>query len=207
MVIVTIGLTIFFIPHSIGFISESYEQMKKILLVLFMVMGTMSTSAQYRVDRLVTAGRSALYYEDFVLSIKYFNLAIGAKPYLYEPWYYRSVAKFNLDDFTGAESDATEALHLNPYINDIYDLRAICRIRQNRFDDAIADYNEAIRLEPRNRNYWFNRAICQMENKKYEAAQQELDTIVENGKTGRMLIRSRLKCICIRKIPCRLRNG
>ena len=85
----------------------------------------MSTSAQYRVDRLVTAGRSALYYEDFVLSIKYFNLAIGAKPYLYEPWYYRSVAKFNLDDFTGAESDATEALHLNPYINDIYDLRAI----------------------------------------------------------------------------------
>ena len=46
----------------------------------------MSASAQYRVDRLVTAGRSALYYEDFVLSIKYFNLAIGAKPYLYEPW-------------------------------------------------------------------------------------------------------------------------
>ena len=39
---------------------------KKILLVLFMVMGVMSTSAQYRVDRLVTAGRSALYYEDFV---------------------------------------------------------------------------------------------------------------------------------------------
>ena len=142
----------------------------------------MSTSARYRVDRLVTAGRSALYYEDFVLSIKYFNLAIGAKPYLYEPWYYRSVAKFNLDDFTGAESDASEALHLNPYINDIYDLRAICRIRQNRFDDAIADYNEAIRLEPRNRNYWFNRAICQMENKKYEAAQQELDTIVGKWK-------------------------
>lgn len=207
MVIVTIGLTIFFILHSIGFISESYEQMKKILLVLFMVMGAMSTSAQYRVDRLVTAGRSALYYEDFVLSIKYFNLAIGAKPYLYEPWYYRSVAKFNLDDFTGAESDASEALHLNPYINDIYDLRAICRIRQNRFDDAIADYNEAIRLEPRNRNYWFNRAICQMENKSMRRRSRNWIPSWENGKTGRMLIRSRLKCICIRKIPCRLRNG
>lgn len=100
MVIVTIGLTIFFILHSIGFISESYEQMKKILLVLFMVMGAMSTSAQYRVDRLVTAGRSALYYEDFVLSIKYFNLAIGAKPYLYEPWYcqwYGNLSYFQKD--------------------------------------------------------------------------------------------------------------
>ena len=31
------GLLYFFILHSIGFISESYEQMKKILLVLFMV--------------------------------------------------------------------------------------------------------------------------------------------------------------------------
>ena len=57
-------------------------------LVFMLFVGT--ASAQYRVDRLITAGRSALYYEDYVLSIKYFNLAIGAKPYLYEPWYYRS---------------------------------------------------------------------------------------------------------------------
>ena len=116
MVIVTIGLTIFFYSTFNRFYFRELRTDEE-------------DSAQYRVDRLVTAGRSALYYEDFVLSIKYFNLAIGAKPYLYEPWYYRSVAKFNLDDFTGAESDATEALHLNPYINDMYDLRAICRIR------------------------------------------------------------------------------
>ena len=54
-------------------------------LVFMLFVGT--ASAQYRVDRLITAGRSALYYEDYVLSIKYFNLAIGAKPYLYEPWF------------------------------------------------------------------------------------------------------------------------
>ena len=135
-------------------------------------------SAQYRVDRLVTAGRSALYYEDFVLSIKYFNLAIGAKPYLYEPWYYRSVAKFNLDDYVGAESDASEALNLNPYINDIYDLRAICRIRQNKYEDAVSDYDNAIKLEPRNRNYWFNRALCKMQGKKYDDALEQLDSII-----------------------------
>ena len=43
----------------------------------------MTAKAQYRVDRLITAGRSALYYEDYVLSIQYFNLAINSKPYLY----------------------------------------------------------------------------------------------------------------------------
>ena len=145
-------------------------------LVFMLFVGT--ASAQYRVDRLITAGRSALYYEDYVLSIKYFNLAIGAKPYLYEPWYYRSVAKFNLDDFVGAEGDANEALKLNPYINDIYDLRAITRIRQGRYDEAISDYDAAIRLEPRNRNYWFNRALCKMEDGKYDDALAQLDSII-----------------------------
>lgn len=48
-------------------------------------------------------GRSALYYEDYVLSIQYFNQVLNAKPYLYEPWYLRGVAKFYLDDYVGAE--------------------------------------------------------------------------------------------------------
>ena len=56
--------------------------MKKFIFTFVLVLTAWSASAQYRVDRLITAGRSALYYEDFVLSIKYFNLAIGAKPYL-----------------------------------------------------------------------------------------------------------------------------
>ena len=54
--------------------------MKKFIFTFVLVLAALSASAQYRVDRLVTAGRSALFYEDFVLSIKYFNLAIGAKP-------------------------------------------------------------------------------------------------------------------------------
>ena len=36
--------------------------------------------AQFNTDRLLTIGRSALYYEDYVLSIQYFNQAINAKP-------------------------------------------------------------------------------------------------------------------------------
>ena len=42
----------------------------------------LSSFAQYNIDRLVMIGRSALYYEDYVISIQYFNQAISAKPYL-----------------------------------------------------------------------------------------------------------------------------
>ena len=63
---------------------------------------TLACYAQFNTDRLLTIGRSALYYEDYVLSIQYFNQAISAKPYLYEPWYYRAGAKYYLDDYAGA---------------------------------------------------------------------------------------------------------
>ena len=95
--------------------------------------------SQYNVDRLIVNGRSALYYEDYVLAIQHFNRAVNAKPYLYEPWYYRALAKYFLDDFYGAEQDVSAAMDINPYIDSMYELRALCRIRQKKYDEAILD--------------------------------------------------------------------
>lgn len=137
-----------------------------------------AASAQYNVDRLVTSGRVAVYYEDYILGIQYFNQALALKPYLWEPWQLRAIAKFNLDDFRGAELDASEAIRLNPYIVQLYDLRGISRIRQDDFVGAIADYNKAIKLQPTSQNYWYNRAICRFEMKDYEQTHLDLDTII-----------------------------
>lgn len=99
---------------------------RRIGLLLSLCLFTfLPSNAQFNVDRLLVSGQIALHYEDYVLSIQYFNQAILLKPYLYQPWQLRGVAKFYLDDFTGSEADATEAIRLNPYIDNIYDLRAI----------------------------------------------------------------------------------
>ena len=110
--------------------------------------------AQYNTDRLIMIGRSALYYEDYVLSIQYFNQVISSKPYLYEPWFFRGVAKFYLDDFVGAESDCSEAIKLNPYVVNLYELRGLTRIRQEKFSDAISDYTQALKYDPESQNLW-----------------------------------------------------
>ena len=60
---------------------------------------------QINTDRVMTIGKNALYFEDYVLSIQYFNQVIGVKPYLAEPYFYRGLAKMNLDDYQGAEAD------------------------------------------------------------------------------------------------------
>lgn len=133
--------------------------------------------AQYNTDRLVTIGRSALYYEDYVLSMQYFNQAIVQKPYLYEPWFLRGVAKYNLDDFAGAEVDCDEAISRNPYVVGVYELRGLARIQQKKYADAISDYDQALRLTPYNRSLWHNRVLCRIQDKDYDRALLDLDTI------------------------------
>lgn len=138
--------------------------------------------AQYNTDRVLTAGRSALYYEDYVLSIQYFNSIITLKPFLYQPWFYRGIAKFYLGDYTGAESDCTEAMKLNPYVVGMYELRGLCRIKQDNYDGAIADYDVAIRYAPTEQGFWFNRVLCRMEKEDYDTADADLDSMLTRWK-------------------------
>ena len=126
---------------------------------------------------MLTSGEIALHYEDYVLSIQYFNQIISLRPQLYKPWQLRGAAKFYLEDYAGAEDDATEAIRLNPYIDAIYDLRAIARIRQEKYKEAADDYTEAIKINPVQQNYWYNRAICEYSMKCYDTALQQIDTI------------------------------
>ena len=41
--------------------------------------------AQINTDRVMMIARNALYFEDYVLSIQYFNQVINAKPYFMNP--------------------------------------------------------------------------------------------------------------------------
>ena len=158
-------------------------------LVLLLLLVPMTGWAQFNTDRLVMIGRSALYYEDYVLSIQYFNQAISAKPYLFEPWYYRAVAKYYLDDYVGAESDCTEAITRNPYVVGVYELRGLCKIQQKDFAGAIADYNQALRYDPESMNLWHNRALCRIEQKDYEHALTDLDTMAVRWSRDRRVFR------------------
>ena len=83
--------------------------MHRLLLILMLMLSSfVGAMAQINTDRVMMIGRNALYFEDYVLSIQYFNQVINAKPYLHAPYFFRGVAKLNLEDFQGAEQDCTE---------------------------------------------------------------------------------------------------
>ena len=167
--------------------SRRHWSLKLVLLVCALQFSIFNSQfsivfAQYNTDRLLTIGRSALYYEDYVLSMQYFNQAIAAKPYLYEPWFFRSVAKYYLDDFVGAEADCSEALQRNPYVVNIYELRGLARIQQKKFADAIADYTTALKYDPENRGLRHNRVLCYLRNDDFDAALAEIDSMLVRWK-------------------------
>ncbi len=149
--------------------------MRRILIIS--LLWPLVALAQFNTDRLVMIGRSALYYEDYVLSIQYFNQAISQKPWLFEPWFFRGVAKYYLDDFRGAENDCTEAIGRNPYVVNAYELRGLCRINQKRYAEAVSDYDRALRYDPENQGLWHNRILCLIQDKNYDLALAQIDTM------------------------------
>ncbi|WP_373775585.1 hypothetical protein, partial [Porphyromonas loveana] len=63
---------------------------KRILLLLVSLLSAVATvRAQIDVDRVITIGRNALYFNDYVVSIGYFNQVVDLRPWMAEPYFYR----------------------------------------------------------------------------------------------------------------------
>ncbi|MBR4811224.1 MAG: tetratricopeptide repeat protein [Bacteroidaceae bacterium] len=134
--------------------------------------------AQINTDRMMSVGRTALYFEDYVLSIQYFNQVINAKPYLYEPYFYRAVAKLSLEDYRGAEQDCNSSIDRNPFVVNSYQVRGLARVYQERYDDAIQDFRAGLRLDPDNTALRHNLILCLARNDHKEEAILATDTLL-----------------------------
>lgn len=152
--------------------------MKKTIIAVFVLLASLNTSAQVNTDRVMMIGRNALYFEDYVLAIQYFNQVITAKPYLADPYYFRAVAKFMLDDFQGAEADAGDCLVRNPYYTAAYQLRGAARQNQEKFMEAATDYQRSLEFYPEDRLTLVNMGIVNIEMKEYEIAEKFFDVLL-----------------------------
>ncbi len=129
----------------------------------------------------MSVGRTALYFDDYVLSIQYFNQVINAKPYLAEPYFYRAVAKLSLEDYRGAEQDCNNALSRNPFVVNCYQVRGLARVYQAKYDDAISDFRAGLRLEPDNVSLRHNLILCLTRSDRKDEAIKAADTLLASS--------------------------
>ena len=135
--------------------------------------------AQLNTDRITAIGRNALYFEDYVLSIQYFNQVIRLKPYLSEPYFFRAIAKIQLEDYQGALKDCNSAIERNPFSPGCYYARGYIYRMLGQYDKAEADYTEALRFSPENRTYTLLRADVRAENKRYDEALEDIEMMLK----------------------------
>ncbi len=137
-----------------------------------------SISAQLNTDRITTIGRNALYFDDYVLSIQYFNQVIKLKPYLSEPYLLRAIAKIQLGDYTGAELDCNAAIERNPFQPGAYYTRGYIYLQTNQLEKAKNDFSEALIFAPENKTYIAMRADVLAGLKEYELALDDINRLL-----------------------------
>lgn len=150
---------------------------QKILFILLLVASTF-VGAQINTNRVLDNGRNALYFEDYVLSIQYFNKVIALRPQLTEPYYYRAVAKLRLEDYVGAEADCSQALSLNPYQPSVLYARGFARKRLQKNTEALEDFNKALEFDAQNSDYLINRIEVYEQLKEYDKALVDIESLL-----------------------------
>ena len=155
-------------------------RLRRIILIClgswFLALG--SAFAQLNTDRITAIGRNALYFDDYVLSIQYFNQVIKLKPYLSEPYLLRAIAKIQLGDYTGATLDCNAAIERNPFQPGAYYTRGFIYRQTNQLEKAERDFSEALIFAPENRTYIAMRADVLAELKQYDLALRDINHLL-----------------------------
>lgn len=154
----------------------------KLLGFLLLIIPFSGVSAQINTDRVMAIGQNALYFQDYVLAIQYFNQVIAAKPYLPEPYFYRAIAKIQLEDYLGAEADCSSALQLNPFMPGAYYARAFARVKLNDLKDAESDLAKSLEYNPDNPDLLRIRIWVYELEKKYDQALTDISTLIKQNK-------------------------
>lgn len=134
--------------------------------------------AQLNTDRITSIGRNALYFEDYVLSIQYFNQVIKLKPYLSEPYQLRAIAKIQLSDYQGALRDCNAAIERNPFQPGAYYTRGYVYRQLGELEKAEADFTEALVFAPENKTYTLLRADTRAQLGHYNEARADIDHLL-----------------------------
>lgn len=123
---------------------------KRIKSFILLLAITCCAQGQINTQRVLEIGRNALVFEDYVISIQYFNQVIKARPHLTEPYLLRAYAKLNLEDFRGSIADCNTALEINPYLPNAYYIRAYSLRQIGKWKASTKDLREALKREPDN---------------------------------------------------------
>lgn len=114
----------------------------------------------------------------FAYAINDFNILVQADTSLYEGFFFRGIAKYNLNDYIGALQDFNKAIQINPVFTQAYHYRAITHSQLNRFDEAMKDYEHALNLRPDQTGVYFSRGITHLMSQNFDESVKDFNAYI-----------------------------
>ncbi|MFI3289406.1 MAG: tetratricopeptide repeat protein [Rikenellaceae bacterium] len=143
-----------------------------------LILGTTTVDAQYNKEYFLWMGRQKLIGGEYRESIAVLNSLIRSDDRAYEAYFLRGIAKYNMSDLIGADSDLSLAIEHNPVYTIAYTYRAITRSRLGNYDDALKDFAKAIDLRPDLPDPYYSRGVTRLLNQQFEEAIEDFDLYI-----------------------------
>ena len=172
-------------------------KLKRYILVVVLQLLTITSFAQLNINHYMRVGQTRISIGNYVGAIEYFNIVIKFKPHMPEPYFFRGIAKHQLEDFLGAIQDYDMAIDIKPYYPDAYSYRGMAYHQLDKFDQAIEDYNKALELDSDNEGVYINRGIARISKKDVEGAIEDYNKaiVINPASTTALMNRSNAKII------------
>ena len=154
--------------------------MRRLLLILAALLVWEGLSAQYDINQFLMRGRRMLVDGKFAAAIDNFNNLIRVDDGIYDAYFFRGIAKYNLGDFMGAEADFDKALQLNPIYTPAYHYRAITLSRTGKYEEALKDLQEALDLRPSYTGLYFSRGVAYFLSQQFSKAIADFNKFIKN---------------------------
>ena len=158
------------------------KKVVKYILTAVLLIVAWSASTQYNKEYFFRMGRRSMMEDNYQEAIKILNVLLRFDQEAFEGYFLRGIAKYNMNDLLGADTDFTIAIEKNPVFTNAYTYRAITRSRLGNYDDALKDFHEAIELRPDLPGPYYSRGVTRLLNQQFEEAIKDLDMFIRHEK-------------------------
>lgn len=157
------------------------KKIKSILVAAFLMVFYTTAFAQYDIEQFFARGRQMLIDGKYSQAIENFNILsrLDRDSTLFDAYFFRGIAKYNLGDFIGAEKDFNTCLRINPIYTPAYHYRAITLSRTGKYDKALQDLAEAVDLRPSYTGLYFSRGVTYFLSQQFEKAVVDFNRFIK----------------------------
>jgi tetratricopeptide (TPR) repeat protein len=152
---------------------------RKILFLLFLLFSLSPLLyAQVNTDYFMNVGKNELSQGNNAEAINKFNTVVRFDKNNFEAYFLRGIAKYQLGDLYGAESDFTKTLELHPLFVYAWHYRGLVRDNLQDYYKALQDLDKAISIEPYDADLLVGRGTVKIHMGSYLWSLDDLDSAI-----------------------------